>query len=258
MPTIATWNVNSINARLPNVLQWLAAATPDIVLLQEIKCQDAAFPREAVEAQGYNVATHGQKSYNGVAILSRRPLEDVVRGLPGAPDDEQARYLEATSDGLRVASIYLPNGNPIGTEKFTYKLAWLERLRTHASALLELDEPVVLAGDYNVIPEPIDCHDPKAWLGDALFQPESRRAFRALLNAGFTEAYRALHPDQRGAYTFWDYQRGAFQLDHGIRIDHLLLSPMAADRLVGCAIDKEPRRQPRASDHTPIMAELRE
>ena len=257
MPTIATWNVNSINARLPNVLQWLAAAKPDIVLLQEIKCQDAAFPREAVEAQGYNVATHGQKSYNGVAILSRRPLEDVVRGLPGAPDDEQARYLEATSDGLRVASIYLPNGNPIGTEKFTYKLAWLERLRTHASALLELDEPVVLAGDYNVIPEPIDCHDPKAWLGDALFQPESRRAFRALLNAGFTEAYRALHPDQRGAYTFWDYQRGAFQLDHGIRIDHLLLSPMAADRLVGCAIDKEPRRQPRASDHTPIMVELR-
>lgn len=256
MPTIATWNVNSINARLPNVLEWLAAAKPDIVLLQEIKCQDAAFPREAVEDQGYNVATHGQKSYNGVAILSRRPLEDVVRGLPGDPDDEQARYLEATVDGLRVASIYLPNGNPMGTEKFAYKLAWMARLGAHAAALLEQDEPVVLGGDYNVIPEPVDCHDPKAWLGDALFQPESRRAYRALLHLGLTEVYRALHPDERGAYTFWDYQGGAFQLDHGIRIDHLLLSPLAADRLTACAIDKEPRRKPKASDHTPVVVTL--
>ncbi len=258
MPTIATWNVNSVNARLSNVLEWLAAAKPDIVLLQEIKCQDAAFPREAIEDQGYNVATHGQKSYNGVAILSRRPLDDMVRGLPGDPADEQARYLEASIDGLRVASIYLPNGNPIGTDKFTYKLAWLERLRTHAAALLELDEALVLGGDYNVIPEPIDCHDPKAWLGDALFQPASRQAFRSLLNLGFTEAYRSLHPDERGAYTFWDYQRGAFQLDHGIRIDHLLLSPLAADRLTACAIDKEPRRRPKASDHTPVVVTLAE
>ena len=255
MPTIATWNVNSINARLPNILGWLQATKPDIVLLQEIKCQDAAFPAEAVGDLGYNVAVHGQKSYNGVAILSLRPLEDVTRGLPGDPTDEQARYLEASVGGLRVASIYLPNGNPIGTETFTYKLAWMERLRAHAASLLEQDEAVVLGGDYNVIPEPIDCHDPNAWLGDALFQPESRRAFRALLHLGLTEAFRALHPKER-AYTFWDYQRGAFQLDHGIRIDHLLLSSQAADRLVGCTIDKDPRRQPKASDHTPIMVEL--
>ena len=257
MVKIATWNVNSVNARLPNVLDWLRAAKPDIVLLQEIKCQDAAFPAEAVGDLGYNVATHGQKSYNGVAVLSLRPIEDVVRGLPGDPDDDQARYLEATVAGLRVASIYLPNGNPVGTDKFTYKLAWMQRLRAHAKSLLEReDETVVLGGDYNVIPEPIDCHDPKAWQDDALFQPESRRAFRALLHLGLTEAFRALHPDLRGAYTFWDYQRGAFQLDHGIRIDHLLLSPLAADRLVDCVIDKEPRRQPKASDHTPVVVEL--
>ena len=258
MTTIATWNVNSVNARLPNVLAWLGEARPDIVLLQEIKCVDAAFPAEAVGELGYNVATHGQKSYNGVAILSRRPLEDVARGLPGDEGDEQARYLEATVGTLRVASIYLPNGNPIGTEKFAYKLAWMDRLRAHAAALLERDEAVVLGGDYNVIPEDVDCHDPKAWLGDALFQPESRRALRAIVNLGFTEAFRALHPDARGAYSFWDYQGAAFQLDHGIRIDHLLLSPLAADRLVGCTIDKNPRRQPKASDHTPVIVELRD
>jgi exodeoxyribonuclease-3 len=258
MSTIATWNVNSVNARLPNVLTWLDAVKPDIVLLQEIKCLDAAFPTEAVGELGYNVATHGQKSYNGVAILSRRPIEDVVRGLPGGDGDEQARYLEATIGELRVASIYLPNGNPIGTDKFSYKLAWMDRLRAHAEALLELDQAVVLGGDFNVIPEPLDCHDPKAWLGDALFQPESRRAFRALLHLGYTEAFRALHPDERGAYSFWDYQGGAFQLDHGIRIDHLLLSPLAADRLVACSIDKSPRRIPKASDHTPVIVELKD
>jgi exodeoxyribonuclease III len=259
MPTtIATWNVNSVNARLPNVLEWLRAAKPDVVLLQETKCLDAAFPREAIEDLGYNVATHGQKSYNGVAILSRRPMEDVAPGLPGDPADEQARYLEATVGGVRVASIYLPNGNPIGTDRFAYKLAWMERLRARAKALLELDEPLVLGGDYNVIPEPVDCHDPKAWADDALFQPESRRAFRALLHLGLTDAFRALHPDEARAYSFWDYQRGAFQLDHGIRIDHLLLSPLAADRLASCTIDKEPRRRPKASDHTPAVVELRD
>jgi exodeoxyribonuclease III len=258
MPTIATWNVNSVNARLPNVLEWLRAANPDVVLLQETKCLDAAFPRGAIEDLGYNVATHGQKSYNGVAILSRRPIEDVAPGLPGDPADEHARYLEATVGGLRVASIYLPNGNPIGTDRFAYKLAWMERLRARAAALLELDEPVVLGGDYNVIPEPVDCHDPKAWADDALFQPESRRAFRALLHLGLTDAFRALHPDEARAYSFWDYQRGAFQLDHGIRIDHLLLSAMAADRLVACTIDKDPRRRPKASDHTPVLVELRD
>ena len=258
MVTIATWNVNSVNARLPNVLDWLASARPDIALLQEIKCVDAAFPAEAVGDLGYNIAVHGQKSYNGVAILSRRPIADVRRGLPGDAGDEQARYLEATTCGVRVASIYLPNGNPIGTEKFAYKLAWMDRLRAHAAALLELDQAVVLGGDYNVIPAAEDCHDPKAWAGDALFQPESRRAFRALLHLGYTEAFRALHPDERGAYSFWDYQGGAFQLDHGIRIDHLLLSPQAADRLVACAIDKAPRRQPKASDHTPVTVTLQD
>ena len=258
MVSIATWNVNSVNARLPNVLDWLAAAKPDIALLQEIKCLDPAFPTEAMAEIGYNAAVHGQKSYNGVAILSRRPLEDVRRGLPGDEGDEQARYLEATVGDLRVATIYLPNGNPIGTEKFAYKLAWMERLRAHAAALLDLDQPVVLGGDYNVIPAPEDCHDPKAWAGDALFQPESRRAFRALLHLGYTEAFRALHPDERGAYSFWDYQGGAFQLDHGIRIDHLLLSPQAADRLLACAIDKAPRRQPKASDHTPVTVTLQD
>jgi exodeoxyribonuclease III len=259
MTTVATWNVNSVNARLPIVLGWLGAARPDVVLLQEIKCVDAAFPADAVGELGYHVAAHGQKTYNGVAILSLRPIGDVVRGLPGDPANEQARYIEATVGGdLRVASIYLPNGNPVGTDKFAYKLAWMARLRAHAAALLELDGAVVLGGDYNVIPEPIDCHDPKTWLGDALFQPESRRAFRSLLHLGLTDAYRALHPEERGAYTFWDYQKGSFQLDHGIRIDHLLLSPLAADRLQGCTIDKEPRRRPKASDHTPVVVELRD
>ena len=258
MPTIATWNVNSVNARLPNVLEWLATAGPDIVLLQEIKCQDATFPAEAIEALGYHVATHGQRSYNGVAILSRRPFAEVSRGLPGDAADEQARYLEARIGDLLVASIYLPNGNPVETPKFAYKLAWMERLRTRAAALLEEREVVVLGGDYNVIPEPIDCHDPRTWEGDALFRPESRRLWRSLLHLGLTDAFRALHPEAARAYSFWDYQGGAFQLDHGIRIDHLLLSPLATDRLRACVIDKEPRRRPKASDHTPVMVELEE
>lgn len=258
MPIIATWNVNSVNARLANVLEWLGAAKPDIVLLQEIKCLDAAFPREPIEDLGYNVATHGQRTYNGVAILSRRPIEDVVRGLPGDPADEQARYIEVFTAGVRVASIYLPNGNPPDSDKLTYKLAWMERLRAHAAALLEAEEPLVLGGDYNVIPEPIDCYNPRAWEGDALYRPESRRAYRALLHLGLTEAYRALHPGEARAYSFWDYQGGAFQLDHGIRIDHHLLSAQAADRLEAAWIDKEPRRRPKASDHTPVLIRLKE
>ncbi|MFO1067913.1 MAG: exodeoxyribonuclease III [Geminicoccaceae bacterium] len=253
---VATWNVNSINARLANVLDWLGTAAPDVVLLQEIKCVDEAFPAEAVGGLGYRVATHGQKTYNGVAILANEAIEDVVRGLPGDPEDAQARYIEATVRGVRVASIYLPNGNPIGTEKFAYKLAWMARLQQHGAALLEEERPVVLGGDYNVIPEPVDCHDPKAWTGDALFQPESRAAFRALQNLGFTEAFRSLHPDATGAYSFWDYQAQAWPLDHGIRIDHFLLSPQAADRLVGCEIDKAPRGLAKASDHTPVIVEL--
>jgi exodeoxyribonuclease-3 len=254
--TIATWNVNSIKARLPNVVEWLKAAQPDVALLQELKCVDEAFPREEIEELGYAVVTHGQKTYNGVAILGRGRLDEVARGLPGDEGDEQARYIEATFGTLRLASIYLPNGNPVGSEKFPFKLAWLERLRRHAIELLETEQPLVLGGDYNVIPEPLDCHDPKAWEGDALFRPESRAAFRALLHLGLLDAFRALHPDEAGAYTFWDYQGGAWPLDHGIRIDHLLLSPQAADRLKGCRIDKEPRGRPRASDHTPVIVEL--
>ncbi len=258
MVSIATWNVNSVNARLPNLLEWLAGSGPDIVLLQEIKCVDEAFPREAIEDAGYNVAVHGQKSYNGVAILSRAPIDEAMPGLPGDDADEQARYLEASIGGVRVATIYLPNGNPIGTDKFAYKLGWMARLRRHAARLLEDDQPLVLGGDYNVIPEPPDARDPGEWLGDALFQPESRAAFRALLHLGLTEAFRALHPGEGGHYSFWDYQGRAWDRDDGIRIDHLLLSAAAADRLESCVIDKAPRGRPRASDHTPVIVTLRD
>jgi len=255
---IASWNVNSINARLDTVTQWFREAAPDVACLQEIKCVDEAFPREAFESLGYNVQVHGQKSYNGVALLSRTPLEDVRRGLPGGDGDDHARYLEAVVSGprpVRVASIYLPNGNPIGTEKFAYKLAWLGRLHRHARALMEFEEPLALLGDYNVIPEPQDCDDPAAWMGDALFQPETRAAFRALKWIGLTDAY--LQADGRpNVYTFWDYQAGAWRRNHGIRIDHALLSPQAADRLKGFEIHKDVRGWDKPSDHVPIVAEL--
>jgi len=258
---IAAWNVNSIRARLPNVLDWLRAAAPDVVLLQEIKTTEDTFPRLEIEDLGYACAINGQKSYNGVAILSKFPLQDVKRGLPNGDGDDHARWIEAWVDakggGVRVASLYLPNGNPVGTEKFAYKLAWMDRLAAYARALLDAEEPLVLGGDWNVIPADGDCHDPAAWAGDALAQPDSRRRFRALVNGGFTEAWRALH-DEQHIYTFWDYQAGAYQKDHGIRIDHLLLSPQAADRLVKCEIDRGPRAQPKASDHTPVWCELRD
>ena len=252
---IATWNVNSIKARLANVLGWLKAAAPDIVLLQELKCESHAFPALEIEDLGYNCAVVGQKSWNGVAILSKQPIDDVVEALPGDDEDSHARYVEATIGTLRVASLYLPNGNPVDSEEYPYKLAWMRRLRAHAETLLASEQPFVLAGDYNVIPQPEDCHDPEAWAGDALFRLDTRRAFRSLLNLGLTEAWRALHPE-RVAYTFWDYQGRAFEGDRGIRIDHLLLSPGAADRLTGCRIDKEPRGRPKASDHTPVICTL--
>ncbi len=255
---IASWNVNSVNARLETVIAWFRQAAPDVACLQEIKCVDEAFPREAFESLGYNVEVHGQKSYNGVALLSKTPLEDVRRGLPGDDGDDHARYLEAVVSGptpVRVASIYLPNGNPIGTEKFAYKLAWLERLRRHAAALLEYEEPLALLGDYNVIPEPQDCDNPPSWTSDALFQPESRAAFRSLKWLGLTDAY--LQADGRpNIYTFWDYQAGAWRRDHGIRIDHALLSPQAADRLRGFEIHKDVRGWDKPSDHVPVVAEL--
>jgi exodeoxyribonuclease-3 len=255
---IATWNVNSVNARLETVVRWFEAAQPDVACLQEIKCVDEKFPAEAFERLGYNVATHGQKTYNGVAILSKSPLEDVTRGLPEADGDEQARYIEAVVSGpqpVRVASIYLPNGNPIGSEKFAYKLSWMARLQRHARNLLALEEPFALVGDYNVIPEPRDAEFPQNWTRDALFQTESRAAFRALKNLGLTEAY--LQADGApGAYTFWDYQAGAWQRNNGIRIDHALLSPQAADRLAGVSIHRDVRAWEKPSDHVPLVVEL--
>jgi exodeoxyribonuclease-3 len=256
---IATWNINGVKARLDSLVAWLTAAAPDVVCLQEIKSVDEAFPGEAMEALGYNVATVGQKGFNGVAILAKRPFEVELRALPGDEADTQARYLEAVvptaSGAVRVGNLYLPNGNPVGSDKFAYKLAWMARLAARARALLALEEPTVLAGDYNVIPEPRDAKRPEAWLGDALFQPETRRAFQALAHLGFVDALRAT-TEAGGRYTFWDYQAGAFQKDDGIRIDHLMLSPQAADRLAGVAIERATRAGERPSDHVPVIVDL--
>ena len=255
---IATWNVNSVNARLETVLRWFEQVQPDVACLQEIKCVDEKFPAEAFERLGYNVAVHGQKSYNGVALLSKTPLEDVRKGLPDGEGDDHARYIEAVISGprpVRVGGLYLPNGNPIGAEKFAYKLAWMARLNAHAKALLALEEPLILAGDYNVIPEAVDCEDPAAWAGDALFQPQSRAAFRALKWLGLTDAYMAADGAPHG-YTFWDYQAGAWQRNNGIRIDHALLSPQAADRLIGVSIHRDVRGWDKPSDHVPVVVEL--
>lgn len=253
---IASWNVNSVKARLPRLVEYLQEEGPDVLCLQELKTVDEQFPREEIEALGYHVETHGQKTYNGVAILSKHPMEDILRRLPENDADEQARYMEATIKGVRVAAIYLPNGNPIDTEKFPYKLGWMDLLIKRAEKLLEQEIPVVLAGDYNVIPQDEDCYDPKAWEGDALTQPESRHRFRQLLSLGYSDAFRSWTRDIN--YTYWDYQRGAWQKDNGIRIDHLLLSAEAADRLENVGIDKGPRGKERPSDHTPIWVELAE
>ena len=254
MPVIATWNVNSVKARLESVLAWLAEASPDVACFQELKCEDAAFPREAFEAAGYNVATHGQKTYNGVAILSKQPFDEVKARLPGDDGDEQARYLEAVIGGIRVASIYLPNGNPVDTEKYSYKLAWMDRLIAHASALLKDEEPLVLCGDYNVIPAAQDAKEPESWRNDALFRPETRAKFQSLLALGLTEAVRTA--SEETLYTFWDYQAGAWQRNNGIRIDHHLLSPQAADRFKGFRIDKHVRDREKPSDHVPVLIDL--
>lgn len=261
---IATFNVNSLRARIGNVLGWLEEAKPDVALLQEIKCTEAEFPRLEIEALGYNVGCVGQKTYNGVAILSRTRMSIERTSLPGNSDDEQARYLEAIIDvadgarwkALRVATIYLPNGNPVESEKFPYKLAWMKRLRAHAEGLLKLEEPTILGGDYNVIPRDVDVYDPAAWAEDALARPESRAHFRAIVNLGYTDAFQHLHPEGH-RYTFWDYQAGRWQRDEGLRIDHLLLSPQAADCLEACEIDRGPRKKEKPSDHTPVWCELR-
>lgn len=255
MVRIATWNINSVKARLPNVMDWLQSAKPDVLLLQEIKCQDDGFPTLDFQSAGWQVAVHGQKSYNGVAILSRQKLDNVQTRLPGDDSDEQARYIQADIQGLRIASLYLPNGNPCPGEKFDYKLRWMRRLVDHAKALLDQGMPFVLGGDYNICPTDADVYDPAGWADDALCRPESRALFRELCHLGLTEAFRALHP-QPGLYTFWDYQAGAWPRGNGLRIDHFLLSPAAADRLVACDIDKEPRGREKASDHTPIWIDL--
>ena len=261
---IATWNVNSVNARLPTVLAWLEAAMPDVACFQEIKCVDEKFPREAFESLGYNVETHGQKSYNGVALLSKHPMSDIRRGLPGVDgsgyeaDAEQSRYIEAIIEAprpVRVGCIYLPNGNPVGTDKFAYKLAWCERLHTHARDLLALEESFTLCGDYNVIPTPADAKNPAAWIGDALFQPQSQAAFRALQNLGLSDAGE-LGKQPPGTFTFWDYQAGAWQRDHGIRIDFHLLSPQAADRFRSVETHRDARDMDKPSDHVPVVVEL--
>jgi exodeoxyribonuclease-3 len=261
---IATWNINGVKARLEGALTWLKETQPDVACFQETKCADEAFPAEAFEALGYNLAVHGQKGFNGVAILSKRPLDEVaVRGLPGDEADTHSRYIEAVipcpaSHGpgiVRVGCLYLPNGNPIGTDKFAYKLAWMRRLQARVERLLELEEKLLLMGDFNVIPEPIDARNPQAWVNDALFQPETRAAYRTLLNLGLTDAVRACHPEP-GVFTFWDYQAGAWQKDHGIRIDHVLLSPQAADRLEAAGIDKFTRTWEKPSDHVPVWVEL--
>ncbi|MBO9473398.1 exodeoxyribonuclease III [Shimia sp. R10_1] len=255
---IATFNINGIKARIETLPRWLDEAQPDVAILQEIKSVDEAFPREIFEERGYQVETHGQKSFNGVAILSKLPLEDVTRGLPGDDSDEQARYIEATVMGetpIRICGLYLPNGNPTPGPKYDYKLAWMERLQSRAEELLATEEPFLMAGDYNIIPQDEDAAKPEDWQEDALARPESRAAYRRLVNLGLTEAFRACNTAS-GMYSFWDYQAGAWNRNNGIRIDHFLLSPQCADLLQDCQIDKEERGRSKPSDHVPVWIDL--
>ncbi|MEL6999325.1 MAG: exodeoxyribonuclease III [Pseudomonadota bacterium] len=256
---IATFNINGIKARQPALLDWLSEASPDVAVLQEIKSVDEAFPREPIEALGYNLETHGQKGFNGVAILSKRPIEDVSRGLPGDPEDEQARWIEGTVTGdraaVRICGLYLPNGNPAPGPKYDYKLTWMKRLKTRAQDLLETEEIALMAGDYNVIPEARDAARPDAWRKDALFMPQTRAAWREIVNLGFTEAVREVTQESE-IFSFWDYQAGAWDRNDGIRIDHLLLSPQAADRLTAAGIDSDVRGREKPSDHVPVWIDL--
>ncbi|WP_300055516.1 exodeoxyribonuclease III [uncultured Roseobacter sp.] len=256
---IATFNINGIKARIAALPEWLDEAQPDVVVLQEIKSVDEAFPSELFEERGYNVETHGQKSFNGVAILSKLQLEDVTRGLPGDDADDQARYIEATVVGdhhaLRICGLYLPNGNPTPGPKYDYKLAWMARLQARAEALLAEETPFLMAGDYNIIPQAEDAANPDSWRDDALFRLESRAAFRQLVNLGLTDAFRA-RTQGAGHYSFWDYQAGAWNRNLGIRIDHLLLCPQSADLLKDCVIDKDVRGRDKPSDHVPVWVEL--
>ncbi len=262
---IATFNINGVKARIGALTDWLDEAQPDVAILQEIKSVDEGFPREMIADKGYNVETHGQKGFNGVALLSKFPLEDVTRGLPGAAgagrdgvDDEEARYIEATVVGekaIRICGLYLPNGNPAPGPKYDYKLRWMERLKTRAEELLKLEEPSLMAGDYNIIPQPEDAARPDAWRKDALFLHDSRNAFRRIQNLGFTEAFRARDAGA-GHYSFWDYQAGAWDKNDGIRIDHFLLSPQCADLLNNCWIESDMRGKDKPSDHVPVWIDL--
>ena len=250
---IATWNVNSIKARQDHVKTWLEKNRPDVLMIQELKGE--IFPAAEFESLGYNVAYRGQKAYNGVATLSLHAIETISDTLPGDAADEQARYLETRINNIRFINIYLPNGNPVDSEKYPYKLAWMDRLKNRVAALRTERDDFLIAGDFNVIPRDEDCYDPKVWADDALFRPETRRAFRAIVNLGMVEAHLALNPGP-GHYTFWDYQAGAWQANKGIRIDHFLLCPSLADRLQSCWVDREPRGWDKASDHTPVLAVL--
>lgn len=254
--TVATWNVNSVKVRLPQLLQWLKDDHPDIVLLQEIKCVSEAFPAMEVEELGYNLAIHGEKTYNGVAILSRFPLDDIIRGIPGN-DDPHARYVEAVASlpgtAMRVASVYVPNGQEATSDKFQYKLRFLDHLHRHVQTLLSYEEKLVIGGDYNIAPGDRDVHDPRAWEGTVLTHDDVRRQFRRILSLGVQDAYRLCHPEKT-EYSWWDYRAGAFSRDDGLRIDHLLLSPQSADQLTACVIEKEMRAIEKASDHTPVVA----
>lgn len=253
---IATWNVNSVRMRIGQVCSWLQSAQPDVLLLQEIKCETQVFPAMEFHALGYASCVWGQKSYNGVALLSRLPLQNLREGLPDW-EDPQARFIEAEIGGVTIASLYVPNGNPAGTEKYDYKINWINKLEDYVKVMLEKERPFVLGGDFNVIPHEQDVYDPKAWQGDALFLPEVRRKWRELINLGLTDAFRACHPEAREAYSFWDYQAGSWPQNKGLRIDHFLLSPRMADRLESCVIDPAPRGQDKASDHTPVLLTLK-
>ena len=255
---IATFNINGVKARIEALTDWLQTSSPDVALLQEIKSLDETFPREHFEDLGYTVETHGQKGFNGVAILSKLPLEDVTRGLPGDDSDEQARWIEATVIGekpIRVCGLYLPNGNPAPGPKYDYKLAWMTRMKFRAQALLNAEEPAIMCGDYNVIPQDEDVARPEAWKNDALAMQPSREAFREILNLGFTEAFRA-RVQAPGHYSFWDYQANAYDRNDGIRIDHHLLTPQAADLLNDCWIEADVRGREKPSDHVPVWIDL--
>ncbi len=251
---VASWNLNSVRSRLTHVTTWLKAREPDVLLLQELKGTE--FPSEVFQSLGYESVAVTQKAYNGVAILSRHPMKTIAKALVGDDSDSHARFLEVVIKGIRIVNIYLPNGNPVGSDKFAYKLAWMDRLNQQMIRWKQDDVPTLIGGDFNVIPEDIDCHKPSSWEHDALFQPEPRARYRAMLGMGYTDAFRSLHVGEIGHFTFWDYFRQAFQNNRGIRIDHFLLSPMLANRLEGCEIDKGPRAQEKASDHTPIIVTL--